>query len=321
MNKILVLLSLAALTFTGCLKGDGGWQEYQQIAPGLNIYSSASSQNRLAFEQANMAMRLGVLLAEAELQGQTDLTKVVVDKVNVKQKLFGASSTIEKTAEGNYRITFNPNYKDIDELARKGVLEIRTTGRAQLAATDAATPWTVAVGSEGFEWSYTDTGSMTSTTQTIILYDGGTTMVWNEAGTYTAQVYGVQTNYKDVAIRSNWSGHYKVTPVDASLAYSKCAGKLFDVTGNAHGPSMYAFGSSSMSTEMTYALTGGKMLRRGTFLGGVEDCKLDNMFDYDTSLYPAPDVKVEWTLSDDEKTLTQRVTYNTFIKEYVYTVN
>ena len=60
----------------------------------------------MATEQANIGMRMAMLVAEADKQGVEKLEDVKIEGVSIKSKLLGTSSTIEKTTTG-YKITFN----------------------------------------------------------------------------------------------------------------------------------------------------------------------------------------------------------------------
>ena len=65
-------MAAAAAMLTGCLKSTDSSSKFSPVAPGLDIYSCAGNQTQVALLPANSAIRLGMLLAEAEKQGKTE---------------------------------------------------------------------------------------------------------------------------------------------------------------------------------------------------------------------------------------------------------
>ena len=98
MNKLIATIALAALAFTSCIKENDTWKEMLPVQPGMYIYQLATDQDKLAMRPANAALRLAMLLAEADKQGEdvlsADLKEIVVKKgdasIKVWETLFGA---------------------------------------------------------------------------------------------------------------------------------------------------------------------------------------------------------------------------------------
>ena len=84
MKKVLFVAAVAmSLIFSGCIKEDSTYKKLQPVQPGVNIYQGAMNQNFVAMQQANIGMRLALLLGEAKKQGKVeveDLDNLVVDK-------------------------------------------------------------------------------------------------------------------------------------------------------------------------------------------------------------------------------------------------
>ena len=70
MKKILfVAAAVASMVFTGCINEDDTYKKLQPVQQGINIYNWTSSQYSMATEQANIGMRMAMLVAEADKQG------------------------------------------------------------------------------------------------------------------------------------------------------------------------------------------------------------------------------------------------------------
>lgn len=102
---LFVAAAVASMVFTGCINEDDTYKKLQPVQQGINIYNWTSSQYSMATEQANIGMRMAMLVAEADKQGVEKLEDVKIEGVSIKSKLLGTSSTIEKTTTG-YKITF-----------------------------------------------------------------------------------------------------------------------------------------------------------------------------------------------------------------------
>ena len=67
---LISLAAAAALSLTGCLKSEGNdlFKKLEPVRPGIAIYNAAHPQNVLSMQSADAALRLAMLLAEAEKQ-------------------------------------------------------------------------------------------------------------------------------------------------------------------------------------------------------------------------------------------------------------
>lgn len=120
MKKFLfVAAAVASMVFTGCINEDDTYKKLQPVQQGINIYNWTSSQYSMATEQANIGMRMAMLVAEAHKQGVDNFEDVKIEGISIKGKLLGTSSKIEKTTTG-YKITFNPAYMDMGRLFARG---------------------------------------------------------------------------------------------------------------------------------------------------------------------------------------------------------
>jgi len=90
MNKLIATIALAALAFTSCIKENDTWKEMLPVQPGMYIYQLATDQDKLAMRPANAALRLAMLLAEADKQGEdvlsADLKEIVVKKGDARSR-------------------------------------------------------------------------------------------------------------------------------------------------------------------------------------------------------------------------------------------
>lgn len=131
MKKFLFVAAavVASMVFTGCINEDDTYKKLQPVQQGINIYNWTSSQYSMATEQANIGMRMAMLVAEAHKQGVDNFEDVKIEGISIKGKLLGTSSKIEKTTTG-YKITFNPAYMDMDGYSREGAVLIDTAGPA-----------------------------------------------------------------------------------------------------------------------------------------------------------------------------------------------
>ena len=303
---------LAALTLSGCIKENDSYKELQQVYPGMNIYSLACTQNRIAMLPANAGMRVAILAAEvakqqdeaAEGAGEVTVADVKYNNQSVLSALFGNNTEIEEVADG-YELTFDKSDRMSDGFYWEGTLLIETGGAPQL--TEGAV-WNITL-QPGFKlYNYS-----AYTGEEQVNMEGGTTsIIGNQDGSCTIRLSGIAVSVEgNKSGASSWStslNGFVVRPSgeDVTLAYSSCKGKTFDVSGSASGPSLYANGSGTSPLSMSYSV------EEGVFLGlqiinGTEECEFTSLFDYDMSAYPDPSVRYVWTSGQS------RIYYNGYV--------
>lgn len=311
MKKILTfaLATAVALSFSGCIKKDNSWSEYQSVLPGMTIYQLAMNQNNIALTPANAGIRLSILVAEALSQDpESDLTNlddVTVSQVKVLSALFNSTTEVEALVSGNYKITFDSNVQQNGSgLALSGSMKVMTNGVKSLA--DGGT-WNVVM--ENMVISSSSSSSTSGSTK-IFLDSGVTNITCDGAGQFTVDVSGFRSHFEGSTVYSNWTGRFMVKAPDASATYEKCAGKFFDVSGNASGPTMYT-ADALLSQPLTISYTLQDGLYKGfQILDGTQTCTLPNASEYSTSDFPASTVVFQWTYDESAKTPSYRVTYN-----------
>ncbi len=309
MKNILALVTLAAVVLTGCVKEDSTYKEMKPVLPGMQIYQSATMQNAIAMQPANMAMRFGMLLAEALKQHpdanieDLKLDQVVANGVNVQARLFGSSTKIEALTKGDFKLTFANDVQMLDGYYLEGALTIKTDD-VPLAETSPSSTWTV----EPTDFKVLVYGSYGSANKVNL--QSGSTEVFNYGnGTYSVSVLRSSSNVDSGDIYSDWTGTFYVKPADESLAYSLCVGKNFEVHGEAGGNSFFSYNNST-STKFSYKLTDGKFRSQTLLLSGKQVCALTGYTDYDQSQFPSPTVTYEWAFNESNNQISYRVTYN-----------
>lgn len=292
MNKFFATIALAALGLSGCIKENNSYKDLLPVQPGITIYNFTMNQNIVSMQPANAAVRLAMLLEEAALQNDGDITGVDLSTVkvgtdNVKERLFGSPTTIEPQGEGVYKITYNEDFMMPDYLYLKGTLMVDTKN-SLLSDALGATPWVVTA--EDFKViAKTDDYSLTQ----IINVNGGRTTLYASGGSYEIRLDGIRANIKDNAYESYWSGNFALTPKDGQLAYSKSKGQEFEMSGSASGPSMYTQDNVQALT-MSYVLEDG-VYQYAKIKNGTQICEFTNRFEYNTSVFPASEVEYIWT--------------------------
>ena len=120
------------------------------VQPGMYIYQLATDQDKLAMRPANAALRLAMLLAEADKQGEdvlsADLKEIVVKKgdasIKVWETLFGAHTKLERQGE-DYLITYSDEAQLPDGFFMAGSVLVKTNGTKVLNQSSYSAPWTV----------------------------------------------------------------------------------------------------------------------------------------------------------------------------------
>lgn len=247
MKKFLFVAAavVASMVFTGCINEDDTYKKLQPVQQGINIYNWTSSQYSMATEQANIGMRMAMLVAEADKQGVEKLEDVKIEGVSIKSKLLGTSSTIEKTTTG-YKITFKPAYMDMDGYSREGAVLIDTGEAPLLEEAVAGKVWTVTFDEK---LVLTATNGNASVKASLV---GGSTQLYNdENGAYAISIAN-QACYLDSGsnFTSNWGGRMTLKPENMNFTYSDCVGEKFVVKeGLLYGPSFYTMDNNASGAE------------------------------------------------------------------------
>ena len=235
MNKLIATIALAALAFTSCIKENNIWEEMRPVQPGRHIYQLATDQDKLDMRPANTALRLAMLLAEADKQGEdvlsADLKEIVVKKgdasIKVWETLFGAHTKLERQGE-DYLITYSDEAQLPDGFFMAGSVLVKTNGAKVLNQSSYSAPWTVEM-QDLKVFAYTNTGLR----QTFNFDEGETTLYFDGADSYIIGASSFRIHLDNVDASSNWTGRYTLRAEDSSLAYSLCSGKDFKVEGGA----------------------------------------------------------------------------------------
>ena len=154
--------------------------------------------------------------------------------------------------------------------------------------------------------------------ETQINMNGGSTRIAdNGDGSYTIQISNIAAAIEGSSSgASDWSSMtgFTVRPSDdeVTLAYSSCVGKAFEVNGSASGYSIYSNMYGSSPLQMSYSVTDGLYI--GTqIVSGTQECEFSSPFDYDTSAYPAPDVRYVYSFDEASRRYSFRIYYNGYV--------
>lgn len=289
---------LAALALSSCVKENDSYKDWLPVQPGQYIYTYVMTQDRVAMQAADAGMRVAVMAAEVAKQraaGDDEVTVATVKYNNqlLLSALFNSGTKIAETADG-YMLTFSKEYLMPDGFHLEGSLLVRTGGAAELAN---GAEWSVEMQSDFKLYSDSAYGSVQSQ---VNMYGGTTTLKDNQDGSWTIRLSGIAAEVDGSNIGSSyWSTSdegFVIRPEDedVTLAYSSCHGETFVVNGSASGLSIYANMSSSRPLSMSYTVTDGLFVGL-QIIGGTQECGFTSTADYDTTVYPAPDVRVEWT--------------------------
>lgn len=298
MKRIFATLMLAALALSSCVKENDSYKDWLPVQPGQYIYTYVMTQDRVAMQAANAGMRVAVMAAEVAKQRAAGEDEVTIGTVKYNGRpllsaLFNSGTKIEETDDG-YMLTFSKDYLMPDGFHLEGSLLVRTGGAAELAN---GAEWSVEMQPDFKLYSDSAYGSVQSQ---VNMYGGTTTLTDNQDGSYTIRLSGIaaEVDGSDVG-SSNWSTSdegFVLRPEDekVTLAYSSCHGETFRINGSASGLSIYANMSESRPLSMSYTVTDGLFVGL-RIIGGTQECEFTSTSDYDTTGYPAPDVRVEWT--------------------------
>lgn len=316
MNRIFATLTLAALALSSCIKENDSYKDLLPVQPGQYIYSYVTTQDRVAMQAANAGMRVAVLAAEvAKQRGNAEEGAEEVTVANVKYNnrsvlslLFNSGTKIEEVEQG-YKLTFNKSDQMPDGFYLEGSLLVETGGKPELA--DGAV-WSVVMQSDFKLYSSSYSG------ETQINMNGGSTRIAdNGDGSYTIQISNIAAAIEGSSSgASDWSSMtgFTVRPSDdeVTLAYSSCVGKAFEVNGSASGYSIYSNMYGSSPLQMSYRVSDGLYIGM-QIVSGTQECEFSSPFDYDTSAYPAPDVRYVYSFDEASRRYSFRIYYNGYV--------
>ena len=316
MNRIFATLTLAALALSSCIKENDSYKDLLPVQPGQYIYSYVTTQDRVAMQAANAGMRVAVLAAEvAKQRGNAEEEAEEVTVANVKYNnrsvlslLFNSGTKIEEVEQG-YKLTFNKSYQMPDGFYLEGSLLVETGDKPELA--DGAV-WNVVMQPDFKLYSSSYSG------ETQINMNGGSTRIAdNGDGSYTIQISNIAAAIEGSSSgASDWSSMtgFTVRPSDdeVTLAYSSCVGKAFEVNGSASGYSIYSNMYGSSPLQMSYSVTDGLYIGM-QIVSGTQECEFSSPFDYDTSAYPAPDVRYVYSFDEASRRYSFRIYYNGYV--------
>lgn len=316
MNRIFATLTLAALALSSCIKENDSYKDLLPVQPGMNIYSYVTTQDRVAMQAANAGMRVAVLAAEVAEQRQNaeegaeevTVANVKYNNRSVLSLLFNSGTKIEEVEQG-YKLTFNKSYQMPDGFYLEGSLLVETGDKPELA--DGAV-WNVVMQSDFKLYSSSYSG------ETQINMNGGSTRIAdNGDGSYTIQISNIAAAIEGSRSgASDWSSMtgFTVRPSDdeVTLAYSSCVGKAFEVNGSASGYSIYSNMYGSSPLQMSYSVTDGLYIGM-QIVSGTQECEFSSPFDYDTSVYPAPDVRYVYSFDEASRRYSFRIYYNGYV--------
>lgn len=334
MRKFMLFAGAAvAALFTGCLdSGDDYTSPYDPIMPGIRIYNTAWTQTNLALDPIGVAIRLEMLLAEAEDTGTSidELIGYYDGKTFLlkNQLLFGSGTTIRKSGEGVYEITYvGSEHPLLDMFLRRGTYVVDTKGvRLSDSQND---PWTVSIGGNGRMkcWTVNENTAMEYT------IDGFSEMRIQKNG--DDPYYGIVVkNFKsylstEAQFVSDWNGNFKWMaqvkedvegdqagrPVMSPLSYLNLTDATFLLYGGAEGQVGFSFNDQT-AAHMTYNVpltaplkwTPGMTAIYNQVVSGAENASIVSASDYDKEDFPSPMVSVRRSVKDN--ILTAQLTYN-----------
>lgn len=330
MRKLIFFAAATAALFTGCLSSSNeSISPYAPIQPGLYIHDGAWRQTNLTLDPIGVALRLEMLLSQAEFEGK-DLNEVevTIDKVAYKLKgdlLFGFGASIVNDGDGVYTVTYTGSEKGgVDNFYRKGSYVVDTHGVRLPEAV--AEPWTVTLGDSGMQcWTVDSYGSRTE----YALYSIGTVSIQPKDNVYEFVVDGFEAsllNYKNFS--SDWDCNFKwqaaytksdeELKVDAKydLRYALMNKAEFFLSGGGAGVTFSSYNGVDPA-HMTYNVPVSSPLKWDTsttkvynmIMSGRETASLTSQADYNVADYPSPTVTVTraWT---DSRYTSVLVNYN-----------
>lgn len=274
---LIALLLTLPLVSNSCLGGSD--TEPDPMAPGISIFNAAHTKNQLAMVPADAAIRLAMMLAEAEKQ-DADYWDYYLPveghdrMISLVELIFSNDATI--TEEGTkYIIEFRKG----GWYYYSGKVEVETNG----------TSWP----DDDFDWTITTSGLKADVYNglTTVVYeysDEGTTRLYSDYGDLTISLSDMRLTSFDNALLDGWTGLFDV---EGFGAYSDCHGKEFKLNGEAKDSGLSWKVKNVHYKGVANQLTGQFV---GQLLSGEVTCAFVNP-DYDKTEYPSPFVTISFT--------------------------
>ncbi len=302
------------LNITSCSEETNVYEEWSQVYPGVDIYNRVITTNRIATDGVGVALKLAVLLEQAQLENITltngsDIAWSSMQnftlpynevEYNLKEFLFGEDQKSSIVKSGDiYRVyfgvdsTFTSGYA-LDKLYRSGCYQIDTKG-INLIETDSSNVWSITLATDnGMQFAESEQSSASIQSKSL------NSAIWHD----------------DNGVFSYYSTDYQAAYIIEDATYSlwntygslKCDNFTDLTTDNILDTKLYHTVDSSTQgitltgKDITYA-TGGVNYDVTPFvyqpfvtllyvIEGLEEAQFDG--EYNTEDYPSPYVMVEW---------------------------
>lgn len=287
----MALLLLLPLAFSSCLSSSGS--ETDPLSPGASIYNAGRVKNQLALVPTDVAIRLAILLHEADTQGTEPLEATYGSDLKLVDYLFPGSETIEQE-NGVYTFTF-PTEDVFYYYSGKVIVD---TGNKLLDDESADAFWQVTV--SGLK-------ARVNNGYNSVIYtyeDNAVTEIYPYSYYYHIDQRNFSLASSGDKMLANWSGGFDLQVADLSFNYNHTDGKginEFTMSGSA-GDAGLTWSMNNVSFRgVTISSASGDYIV-GALQNGTITAKLQGT--YDTEVYPDPTVKVEWTNNGTVYTIT-----------------
>ena len=298
-NGLIALLLIVPMVFSSCLGSTES--EPDPLAPGVAIYSGGETRHKLALLPTDVALRLAIILAEADKQGLPEEEWLnVTNSNNVPlTDLLLSRYAIYRHEGTKYTIQFPEEEVNDYFGSYSGRVIVETNG--QLLGDDTAM-WTV---------TQEDLRVNVNTGFSLVPYsydNGGETTITENGSFYRIIVGRFNLTTSNWNLLNDWNADYDLTPGTSSLAYSDCNGAQFRLYGGGRDKevswdmSNVMYKGVEVSAAYTDYIYG--QLQSGT----IEASLLGN---YDVETYPSPNVRVIW--SNDGKSY--QIYYNGLVSQ------
>lgn len=315
MKRILFLFILGVTTLlSSCINGD---DESSPTLPGVYIYANVKFTNDLAVDPINVAVRLNILLMEAEGDPSNFDSAVVTisdNDYNVKDELFGSNVDIEETSTGVFAVTYSDSYNESYNLLRRGTFIIDTKNYSSLYEDGSV--WDISMGQSDSENDYRP--YMVSYSSSIDYYYGDNSTYTIYGSSYFELLaegcaYPISSQADDDSDNGEWSvsmtiGFYDNT--DAQFGLEDILNSTKDITLNFNN-----YGSLVTSPSYSSYMKGTNAVYRASllpndFIDGEIEAYDSASNASDPSTYPTSVTVVTRIFDEDSETVGNYVYYN-----------